>query len=100
DTCAPMSDDPTPPKRAAQIDDDVVQGAYSNVVLLNHTENEIVLDCAFIQPNTCRAEVRTRVISSPRRNRRPLGALRKQRERYDVRYGRIELPPDDEPILH
>ena len=41
-----MSDEPvTPPKLQVQIDDDVSQGVYSNLVLLNHkleTERVIV----------------------------------------------------------
>ena len=39
-----MSDEPPSSKLQVQIDDDVAQGVYSNLVLLNHTENEFVLD--------------------------------------------------------
>lgn len=96
-----MSDDPvTPPKLQVQIDDDVSQGVYSNLVLLNHTENEFVLDFAFIQPSNGRAKVRTRVISSPRHTKRLLLALQKNLERYEERFGRVELGPDEDPIVH
>jgi len=87
-----MSDEPVaPPKLQVQIDDDVSQGVYSNLVLINHTENEFVLDFAFIQPSNGRAKVRARVISSPRHTKRLLMALQKNLERYEERYGRIEL---------
>ena len=95
-----MSEEPSPPKLAVQIDDDVAQGAYANLVLLNHTENEFILDFAFIQPNNNRAKVRTRVISSPRHTKRLLLALTKNLERYEERYGRIELGPEEEPFVH
>jgi hypothetical protein len=96
-----MSDEPsTPPKLSVQLDDDVSQGVYANLVLLNHTENEFVLDFAFIQPGTGRAKVRSRVISSPRHTKRLLLALQKNLERFEERYGRIELAPDEEPIVH
>lgn len=97
-----MSDEPppTPSKLQVQIDDDISQGVYSNLVLLNHTENEFVLDFAFIQPSNGRAKVRTRVISSPRHTKRLLLALQKNLERYEERYGRVELGPDEEPMLH
>jgi hypothetical protein len=91
---------PVPPKLAVQIDDDIAQGEYSNLVLLNHTENEFVLDFAFIQPNNGRAKVRTRVISSPRHTKRLLMALQKNLDRYEERYGRIELGPEEEPFVH
>ena len=83
-----MSDEPpsTPPKLQVQIDDDVAQGVYANLVLLNHTENEFVLDFAFIQPANGRAKVRARVISSPRHTKRLLNALQKNLERYEERH--------------
>ena len=98
---ATMSDETTPPpKLQVQIDDDIAQGVYTNLVLLNHTENEFVLDFAFIQPSNGRAKVRSRVISSPRHTKRLLLALQKNLERYEERYGRIELSPDEDPPVH
>src|SRR5437867_13366430 len=97
-----MSEEPPPPpspKLQVQIDDDVAQGVYANLVLLNHTENEFVLDFAFIQPANGRAKVRTRVISSPRHTKRLLNALQKNLERYEERHCRIELGPDEDPVL-
>jgi hypothetical protein len=67
---------------------------------LGHTENEFVLDFAFIQPSNGRAKVRSRVVSSPRHTKRLLLALQKNLERYEERFGRIELCPDEEPMLH
>lgn len=96
-----MSDDPAgSPKLSVQIDDDVAQGVYSNLVLLNHTENEFVLDFAFLQPANGRAKVRTRVISSPRHTKRLLQALQKNLERYEEKFGVIETSSDDEPVFH
>ena len=94
-----MSDE-APPKLQVQLDEDIAQGVYANLVLLNHTENEFVLDFAFIQPSNGRAKVRTRVISSPRHTKRLLLALQKNLERYEERYGRIELGADDDPLVH
>ena len=95
-----MSDEPTTPKLQVQIDDDVSQGVYSNLVLLNHTENEFVMDFAFIQPSNGRAKVRSRVISSPRHTKRLLQALVKNIERYEERFGAIETGTDDDPVFH
>lgn len=94
-----MSDEP-PPKLSVQLDEDIAQGVYANLVLLNHTENEFVLDFAFIQPSNGRAKVRARVISSPRHTKRLLQALQKNLERYEERYGRIELGAEEDPPVH
>src|SRR5712675_1682965 len=85
--CITMPDEPSTPKLQVQIDQDVAQGVYSNLVLLNPTENEFVLDFAFIQPSNGRAKVRSRVISSPRHTKRLLQALQKNLERYEERFG-------------
>ena len=96
-----MSDEPSQSgKLQVQIDDDIAQGVYANLVLLNHTENEFVLDFAFIQPSTGRAKVRARVISSPRHTKRLLIALQKNIERFEERFGTIDTGSDDEPMLH
>lgn len=95
-----MSDEPTPPKLQVQIDDDVAQGTYSNLVLINHTENEFVLDFAFIQPANGRAKVRTRIISSPRHTKRLLQALQKNLERYEERFGAIDIGAEEDPVFH
>ncbi|MDX2091489.1 MAG: DUF3467 domain-containing protein [Kofleriaceae bacterium] len=95
-----MSDEATTPKLQVQIDEDIAQGVYSNLVLINHTDNEFVLDFAFMQPANGRSKVRSRVISSPRHTKRLLLALQKNLERYEERFGTIETGPDDDSIFH
>jgi hypothetical protein len=89
-----------PPPLQLQLDDDIAQGAYVNLVLINHTENEFVLDFAFIAPGTPRAKVRSRVISSPRHTKRLLKALLKNIERFEERFGEIDAGEEDEPSVH
>jgi hypothetical protein len=89
----PSSDQPAgAPQIQIDIDDATSQGAYSNLVLINHNENEFVLDFAYIQPAAPRARVRARIISSPRHTKRLLRALEHNVRRYEERFGRIEEP--------
>jgi hypothetical protein len=93
---------PPGPRIQLQLDDDVAQGMYANLVLINHTENEFVLDFAFFAPGAPRAKVRARIISSPRHTKRLLAAMRTNIEKYEERFGEIDVegPSDDEPIVH
>lgn len=91
---------PPQPRIQLQLDDDIAQGAYSNLVLINHTENEFLLDFAFAAPGSPRARVRSRIISSPKHTKRLLKALQKNLERYEERFGEIEVGEDEEPIIH
>jgi len=100
-----VADEPPPtpaPKIQIQIDDDVAQGTYTNLVLINHNENEFILDFAFVQPGAPRAKVRARMISSPRHTKRLIAALQKNLDRFEERFGAIELSDqdDDGPVVH
>src|SRR5438105_13877016 len=97
-----MSDEPPKPQPQPiqlQVDEATAQGLYTNLVMINHGENEFVLDFAYLQPNSPAAKVRARIISSPRHTKRLLVALQKNLQRYEERFGVIELS-GDEPTMH
>ena len=97
-----MPDDPKKgPKIQLQMDDETAQGKYSNLVLINHSENEFLLDFAFLQPANARAKVCARIISSPRHTKRLLHALQKNVDRFEERFGIIDVgSEDDDPLVH
>jgi hypothetical protein len=91
-----MSDAPKPPTPAQQIqidlDEPTAQGLYCNLVLINHTDSEFILDFAFLQPAAPQARVRARILSSPRHTKRLLRALETNIQRYEERFGKIDEP--------
>src|SRR5207237_7952932 len=96
-----MSDQP-PPKPPAiqlQLDEATAQGLYTNLVMINHSENEFVFDFAYLQPSSPAAKVRARIISSPRHTKRLPLALQTNVQRYAARSGVIEPSPED-PTVH
>jgi hypothetical protein len=97
-----MADEPKKaPKIQLQMDEQTSQGTYANLCLINHTENEFLLDFAFLQPANARARVNARIISSPRHTKRLLRALQKNVDRFEERFGVIDVgDEDDEPIVH
>jgi hypothetical protein len=74
-----------------QIDDDVAQGIYANLALVNHTETEFTIDVLYVQPQQPKAKVRTRIISSPQHTKRLVNALQDNIRRYEERFGPISL---------
>lgn len=96
----PQAQDAPPPIQI-DLDEVTAQGAYSNLVLINHGETEFVFDFAFIQPAAPRARVRARIISSPRHTKRLLRALEANLARYEERFGKIDdgLPGPDPRIV-
>ena len=86
-------------KLEIQLDEDVAQGAYVNLAVVNHNEAEFVVDLIFVQPQTPRAKVRSRVILSPQHAKRFMAALQDNVGRYEQNFGKIapaNQPAEDE----
>jgi len=93
-TTSNMSDEPKLPANAPQLqielDEVTAQGAYSNLVFLNHNDAEFTLDFVYVQPGGPRARVRSRIIMSPRHAKRFLRALESNVARYEQVFGKID----------
>ena len=74
-----------------QLDEEVAQGMYVNLALVNHTETEFTLDVMYLQPQQPRAKVRARIISTPKHTKRMFLALQENIRRYEERFGSIDL---------
>jgi len=88
-----MADDKTATKELKieiQIDEDIAQGIYTNLAAVNHSENEFVFDFIFLQPQSPKAKVRSRLILSPKHAKRFLNALQENISRYEGNFGKIE----------
>lgn len=76
-------------KLEIQLDEDVAQGAYSNLAVVNHNDAEFVVDFIFVQPQAPRAKVRSRVILSPQHAKRFAAVLLENVNRYEQSFGEI-----------
>jgi hypothetical protein len=75
-----------------QIDDEIAQGAYVNMAVVNHSETDFTLDMIYVQPQQPKAKVRARVITSPKHMKQLLLAMQEQVKRYEERFGVIDVP--------
>ena len=84
-----------------QIDDQTAMGRYSNFMLVNHNENEFVIDFAYVLPGPPRARVLSRVIVSPKHMKRVVATLQQNMEKYEERFGVIQpLETGGEAMMH
>ncbi len=95
-----MADNPKPPEIQLQIqlDDDVANGQYINMALVNHTETEFTLDFIYVQPQQPKAKVRTRVITSPKHMKRLVAAMQDNLSKFEAKFGAIELSEQENPV--
>lgn len=92
-----MSDKKDKQALEIQLDNDVAQGTYANLAVVNHTDAEVTLDFIYVQPQELRGKVRSRIIVSPRHAKRLLRALQENLERYEHSFGEIPLETPREP---
>jgi hypothetical protein len=78
-------------KLEIHLDEDLAQGAYANLAVVNHNESEFVVDFIFVQPQAPRAKVRSRVILSPQHAKRFVAVLNENIGRYEKNFGKIAL---------
>lgn len=78
-------------------DDEAAQGSYINLVIVNHTGDEFTLDFIYVPPNSPKAKLRSRIISSPSHTKRLLMALQENMRRYEERFGTVEVVHGGEP---
>lgn len=89
------------PEIQIEIDDVTAQGAYSNLAMITHSDNEFILDFIFVQPQAPRAKVRSRVLVSPSHAKRFLAALKDNITKYEAKFGEIKgggAPEDGKKI--
>lgn len=86
-----------------EIDDAVARGIYTNLALLTHSETEFILDFLFIQPQTPKTKVLTRLVTSPVHAKRLLAALSDNLAKYEARFGPVaagKAQPDPRPGVY
>ena len=76
-----------------EIDEATARGIYTNLALITHNETEFVLDFLFLQPQSPKAKVLARMVSSPIHAKRFLWALKDNIEKFEARFGAIPAGP-------
>ena len=78
-----------------ELSEDMAQGVYSNLVAINHSPTEFVLDFIQMMPGVPKAKVQSRVILTPEHAKRLLQALGENVARYEQNFGNVQThePP-------
>lgn len=79
-----------------EIDENVAEGTYSNLAIINHSVSEFVVDFVSIMPGTPKSKVKSRIILTPQHAKRLLKALKDNVQRFENAHGEIkdyEQPP-------
>ena len=73
-----------------ELDENMAQGLYSNLVIVNHSPTEFVLDFINVMPGAPKAKVRSRIILTPEHTKKFINALAENLDKYEKSFGKIK----------
>ncbi|TCK66803.1 uncharacterized protein DUF3467 [Winogradskyella wandonensis] len=88
-----MADNKKQPKQGQiniELDEQVAQGTYSNLAIINHSVSEFVIDFVNIMPGTPKSKVKSRIILTPQHAKRLVKALSENVKRFENAHGTIK----------
>ena len=79
-----------PNKLNIEIKEDVSNGVYSNLVVINHSPSEFIFDFITMMPGFTKAKVRSRVILAPQHAKKLMHALNQNIANFEKKNGLIK----------
>ena len=73
-----------------ELDESTAQGLYSNLVIVNHSPTEFVLDFINVMPGAPKAKVRSRIILTPDNTKKFINALGDNLNKYEKSFGKVK----------
>jgi len=94
-----MADQKNKPKQGQiniELDQNIADGIYSNLAIINHSVSEFIVDFISIMPGVPKSKVKSRIILTPQHAKRLAKALNENVKRFEKAHGEIkdyEKPP-------
>lgn len=73
-----------------ELDENIAQGIYSNLAIINHSKSEFVVDFITIMPGVPKSKVKSRIVLTPQHAKRFLKALHDNVNRFEKAHGEIK----------
>ena len=73
-----------------ELDENLAQGTYSNLALINHSVSEFVVDFINVMPGVPKAKVKSRIILTPQHAKRLMKALNENVIKFEGQHGQIK----------
>ncbi len=73
-----------------ELSEEVAEGTYSNLAIINHSPSEFVVDFIQMMPGIKKAKVKSRVILTPQHAKRLMKALTDNVMKFENQHGDIQ----------
>ena len=73
-----------------ELSEEVAEGSYSNLAIINHSASEFVLDFIQMMPGVPKAKVKSRIVLTPQHAKRFMKALIDNVNKFENQHGEIK----------
>ena len=73
-----------------ELTEEVAEGTYSNIAIINHSTSEFVIDFIQMMPGVPKAKVKSRIILTPQHAKRLMNALNDNISKFQAQHGEIK----------
>lgn len=73
-----------------ELGEEVAEGTYSNLAIINHSPSEFIVDFIQMMPGVPKAKVKSRVILTPQHAKRLMRALTDNISKFEDQFGEIK----------
>ena len=73
-----------------KLSEEVAEGTYSNIAIINHSPSEFVVDFIQMMPGVPKAKVKSRIILTPQHAKRLMKALNDNISKFEAQHGEIK----------
>ncbi len=85
-----MSDQNKQQQINIELTEEVAEGIYANLAIINHSVSEFIVDFVNIMPGVPKAKVKSRIILTPQHAKRLVKALNDNVKRFESAHGVIK----------
>ncbi|ALU75452.1 DUF3467 domain-containing protein [Tenacibaculum finnmarkense genomovar finnmarkense] len=78
------------PQLNIELDQDIAEGTYSNLAIINHSVSEFIVDFINIMPGIPKPKVKSRIILTPQHAKRLAKALVENVQKFEQTNGEIK----------
>ena len=82
-----------------ELDENLAQGTYSNLALINHSVSEFVVDFINVMPGVPKAKVKSRIILTPEHAKRFKKAFNENISKFERSNGEIKEYENQKQII-
>ena len=73
-----------------ELTEEIAEGLYSNLAIINHSPSEFVIDFIQMMPGIQKAKVKSRIVLTPQHAKRLMKALADNINKFESQHGNIK----------